>query len=214
MKKAILSLFFLAAFAGIATAQKFRINAYGAYVFNDAVDYNSGSNYYHGTVEGGFQGGAGLEYMFNRSSGVEFNYLHQSTNAPFDFFYNGAKSRTFDMGINYYLFDFNHYFELSNEKIEPFLGLGLGWAGISASSDSSGVHHSGTRSAFAWNIKGGTNIWLGKRVGLKLQAQLASAAAATGGGYFWSYWGPVYATTYTSIYQFSLGGGLVFKLGK
>jgi len=211
MKKAILVLFFIAAFAGITSAQKFRINAYGAYVFNDAVDYNSGSNaYYHGTVQGGFQGGAGLEYMFNRSSGVEFNYLHQSTNAPFSYYNDGPKEQTFDMGINYYLFDFNHYFELSNEKIEPFLGLGLGWAGISASTSNG----SGTRSAFAWNIKGGTNIWLGKRVGLKLQAQLASAAAATGGGYFWSYWGPIYATTYTSIYQFGLGGGLVFKLGK
>jgi Outer membrane protein beta-barrel domain len=210
MKKAILSLFFIAAFAGIATAQKFRINAYGAYVFNDKVDYSSGSNYYNGTVEGGFQGGAGLEYMFNHTSGLEFNYLHQSTNAPFTYYNDGAKDQTFDMKINYYLFDFNHYFELSNEKIEPFLGLGLGWAGLSASTSQG----SGNRSAFAWNIKGGTNIWLGKRVALKLQAQLASASAATGGGYFWSYWGPVYATTYTSIYQFSLGGGLVFKLGK
>jgi hypothetical protein len=211
MKKVILSLFFIACFAGIATAQKFRINAYGAYVFDEAVSsHNSSTSYYDGTIKGGFQGGAGLEYMFNHTSGVEFNYLHQSANAPFTYFNDGVKSQTFDMGINYYLFDFNHYFELSNEKIEPFLGLGLGWAGISASTSAS----SGNRSAFAWNVKGGANIALGKVVALRLQAQLVSAAAATGGGYFWSYWGPVYATTYTSLYQFSLGGGLVFKLGK
>jgi Outer membrane protein beta-barrel domain len=211
MKKAILGLFFIACFTGIATAQKFRINAYGSYVFDDAVDsYNSSTAYFNGTVKGGFQWGAGLEYMFNHSSGFEFNYLHQSTNAPFTYYIDGVKDKTFDMGINYYLFDFNHYFELSNEKIEPFFGAGLGWAGLSASSEG----HSGNRSAFAWNVKGGTNIWLGKNVALKLQAQLVSGSAATGGGYFWSYWGPIYATTYTSIYQFGLGGGLVFKLGK
>ena len=116
------------------------------------------------------------------------------------------------MNINYYLFDFNHYFELSNHKVEPFLGAGLGWAGLSASSEGK----SGNRSAFAWNAKGGTNIWLGSKgkVALKLQAQLVSGSAATGGGYFWTYWGPVYANTYTSLYQFGLGGGLTFKLGK
>lgn len=210
MKKVILSLLFIAGFTVIATAQKVRLNAYGAYTFNDQINsYSSNTAYFNGTVEGGFQWGAGLEYMINRSTGVEFNYLHQDANAPFTYYNEGVKNQTFDMGINYYLFDFNHYFELSNHKIEPFLGAGLGWAGLSATSEG----RSGNRSAFAWNAKGGTNIWLGKKVALKLQAQLVSGSAATGGGYFWTYWGPVYANTYTSLYQFGLGGGLVFKLG-
>jgi outer membrane protein W len=213
MKRIILIVSLITGFSVTASAQ-FRLNAYGAYTFDDGIkSYNSATNYYEGTVEGGFQWGIGAEYMIGENIGIDFKYLHQGSKAPFTYYNNGVKNKTFDLDINYYLFGGSYYFKLANEKIEPYLGGGIGWAGLNSNNDSL-ASGSSTKSAFAWNMKGGTNIWFSKKVGLKLQAELISASAATGGAYFWSYYGPIYANTYTSIYQFSLGGGLVFRFGK
>ncbi len=222
MKKIILSLCLIAGIASIATAQKIRLNAYGSYTFNDGIDYNGGATaYFNGTINGGFQYGAGLEFMIpnGQGSAVEVKYLHQDSKAPFTYYSTGSagvpagpKSETADLGINYYMVNGTKYFTLNNDMIEPFAGFGLGVLNIN--SKNNGTTGGGSRTVFAWELKAGTNIWVGKKVGIKLQADLLSGAAATGGSYFWGYWGPVYATTYTALYQFSLGGGLVFKLGQ
>jgi hypothetical protein len=213
MKKIIVSLCLIAGISSIATAQ-LRLNAYGSYTFNDGISYyNNPQAYFNGTVEGGFQWGAGLEYVIPNGQGgaVEFKYLHQDANTPFTFYNtttNSPESQTAELGINYYMVDGTKYFKLSNDRVEPFAGFGLGAVNINSKSGGNG-----SRTAFAWELKAGSNFWLGKKVGIKLQADLLSGAAATGGSYFWTYWGPVYANTYTALYQFSLGGGLVFKLG-
>jgi hypothetical protein len=67
---------------------------------------------------------------------------------------------------------------------------------------------------FAWGGKLGLNYWMGPKVGIKLQANLLSASKATGGDVYWGYWGPVYLDTYSTVWQFGLGGGLTFRLGK
>jgi outer membrane protein W len=213
MKKIIVSLCLIAGISSIATAQ-LRLNAYGAYVFNDGIEtYNNATQYANATVEGGFQWGFGLEYMVRDGKGIEFKYVHQDANVPVTFVNGGpAQKGTGKLGINYYMFGGSNYFKLDNEKIEPYLGAGLGWASLN--NNTAGAMGGTNKTAFAWNLKGGTNIWFSKKVGLKLDVEFLSAVAATGGAYFWSYWGPVYATTYTSLNQFSLGGGLVFKLGK
>lgn len=213
MKKIILSVFLIAGIASMATAQKIRLNAYGAYVFDDKIeDYYNTTQYYNATVEGGFQWGLGLEYMVNPRTGLEFKYIHQDANVPITYFDNGEKTANADLGINYYMFGYTNYFQLENEKFEPYLGMGLGWASLNNNTET--AIGETNRTAFAWNLKAGTNIWVSKKVGVKLDIEFYSASAATGGAYFWSYWGPVYADTYTSLNQFSLGGGLVFKLGK
>jgi hypothetical protein len=48
-----------------------------------------------------------------------------------------------------------------------------------------------------------------------LQAQLLSAVQSVGGGFFFGTGGSGAAVTAnSSMYQFELGGGLVFKMGK
>jgi len=212
MKKIILTVSLITGFTIMASAQQFRMNAYGAYAFDDKISYqNTNTEYYEGTVQGGFQWGLGLEYVLPSNIAIDFKYLHQDTKAPFTYYNNGIKNKTFELGINYYLFGGTYYFELDKSIMEPYLGLGVGWASLSSKNDTAAS--GGSRSAFAFNFKGGTNIWFSKKLGLKLQAELISASAATGGAYFWTYYGPVYANTYTSLNQFSLGGGLVYKFG-
>ena len=216
MKKIILIVSLITGFLVTTSAQGIRLNVYGAYAFDDNITYhNTSTEYYEGKVEGGFQWGLEGEYVLRNHLGVGFKYLHQDTKAPFTYFNNGVKNKTFDLGINYFLIEGTYYFQLEQKMIEPYLGLGIGWANLNAKNDSVSSGGS-TRSAFAWDFRGGTNIWLGKnhRVGVKLQAEFLSASAATGGAYFWTYYGPIYANTYSTLYQFTLGSGLVFKLGK
>jgi len=197
----------------VATAQNVRLNLYSAYAFDDGFSYyNSATSNFSGTVQGGFQWGLGAEFMVRPNKGIELKYLHQDTKVPTTYYNNGVKNKTFDLGINYYLIGGSNYFEVSNEKIEPYAGFSMGVADLRNNTADQGGNSNKT--AFAWGVKGGTNIWLSPKVGIKLQAELLSAVAATGGAYYWSYWGPVYANTYSALYQFSLGGGLTFKLGK
>src|SRR5688572_15808994 len=101
----------------IVTAQqsspKFRINALAGYVFDDSFDsYYDANSYYDGVVKGGFQWGAGLEYLVGDEYGVELLYMRQDTEAPVSYFQNGVKYTDFDLGINYILLAGNRYFKL------------------------------------------------------------------------------------------------------
>jgi opacity protein-like surface antigen len=218
MKKIVLIILTFSALQ--STAQKkpeFRLNLYGSYVFDDRVDsYHSSTSYYEGTVKGNFLWGAGVEYMLQPGIGMELTYLREDTKAPTTYYddkviVNNVKTKEFDLGINYILLGANKYFPVS-EVIEPFVGLQLGIGIVNGSDASTDAERSATK--FAWTIKGGTNIWASGKVGLKLQAALASLAQGVGGGIFFGTGGiSPGLSTYSSILQFSLGGGLVFKLG-
>jgi hypothetical protein len=55
---------------------------------------------------------------------------------------------------------------------------------------------------------------MSEKFGIKIQSQILTAAKVTGGGTYWGYWGPIYVNEYSTMWQFGLGGGLTFKLGK
>jgi len=98
-------------------------------------------------------------------------------------------------------------------------GKAEGYAGIMAgvlisNLEAPSLQKSSNNTNFAWGGRVGTNIWFSPKLGLKLQALILSASRATGGDYYWSWYGPIYLTEYSTVWQFSLGGGLTFKLGK
>ena len=214
MKHFILNVLFVAGMAGMATAQNFRLNAYSAYCFNDRVDSKySSSNYYDGTINGGYQWGFGAEYMLKPSIGIELMYKRQNASAPMDYFDGIKHNRDFNLGLNYILIDGNKYFKTANKKIEPFVGAGLGVAIINISNPIEDGDNSLTK--FAFNLKAGTNYWLTKRIGLKFEATLVSAVnAASNGFYFKQNFVGSNLTSYKTVMQFGLGGGLTFKIGK
>ena len=66
---------------------------------------------------------------------------------------------------------------------------------------------------FAWGLRIGGVIWASEKVGVRLQAQLLSAVQSMGGGFYFGTGGAgAGVTSYSTIYQFGLGGGLVFKV--
>lgn len=196
-------------------APSFRLNAYGSYAFADSYDNSySNSSYYNGKVNGGFQWGLGLEWMVHPSQGIELSYLREDAKAPTTYadgiLFPIVRTTNFKLAANYIFLGSTRYFKVS-PIFEPYFGIQLGMAIISAKNPENDNSNSSTK--FAWGLKGGTNLWFSQRVGIKLQAGLQSVTQAVGGGvYFTGYGVGTGLSTYSTIFQFSLGGGLVFKL--
>jgi hypothetical protein len=214
VKQLILSLILLTGIAGVATAQNLRLNLYSAYAFDDKVDsYYDATHYYDGKIQGGYVWGGGFEFMVGPSKGIELKYLRQNCVAPLQYYNNGIKNKDFQLGLNYILVGGSNYFHTADGKVEPYAGLGLGMNIISVRNPepdgASGFEK------FAWTVKLGTNIWVTDKVGLKLQADIISTVQAVSGGLYVGTGGTGGAISlYTTMYQWSVGGGLIFKLGK
>ncbi|MHA7129336.1 outer membrane beta-barrel protein [Algoriphagus namhaensis] len=207
-------LFFLCAHT--AFSQEIRLNTYAGYVFKDRVDsYFSNSSYYDGTIEDGFRWGVGLEYHIPQRGALELQYLRQSTIAPTVYqdggIFGGEIQRTtFDLDINWIFVNGTRYFPI-NEIVEPFAGAGIGMGIFSLANPDSGRESSATK--FAWNIKGGSNFWLAENIAFRAQASLVSAVQSIGGGFYFGTGGSSAGlSTYSSMYQFSFEGGLVFRI--
>jgi len=203
-----LSCFFL-------SAQEFRLNLFAGYVFDDHVDsYYSSTSYFEGTIKGGFRWGGGLEYMVNPAYGVNLIYLTQSTTAPLNYYDNnppvGVKFQELDLTTHWIMLGGCRY--MRKDKFEPYGGFEIGMV-ISNAEDKRGNSASNTN--FAWGVKLGTNIFFSEKVGLKIQADLRSATQAAGGGIYFGTGGVgAGVSSYSTIYQFGLGGGLVFRFPK
>ena len=211
-------IFLLLVLAGTMTTlmgQHARLNFYGAYTFDDGFDVVCDANtYYNGTVKGGVQWGAGLQYMFNKQSSAEVLWLHRTTTVPANFKFGSntqLRSETFDLKHDFIMLSGDGHFG-NGGKVEGYGGVMAGVLISNLEAPSLGKSSSNTN--FAWGGRVGTNIWFSPKMGLKLQALILSASRATGGDYYWSWYGPIYLTTYSTLWQFSLGGGLTFKLGK
>jgi hypothetical protein len=222
MKKLLFA--FALFFAVGAGAQNMRLNTYALYAFDDAVDsYYSNTNYFEGTVKGGLLWGGGLEFMVHPQYGIELLYMRMDTKAPLTYYSTqppaGVKNSEFDLDINLALLGGMRYAKL-NDKVEGFGGMQLGAAFIKATRPGTAIVGEAEDNAtkFAWGLRGGANIWPGgnaSKVGLKLQVGLLSTVQGAGGGlYFGTGGAGAGISTYSSVLQFSMGGGLVFKFGK
>ena len=216
MKKFFFSLVLLTTLTSAAYSQGVRLNGYGIYVFDDKVDnaYSSGTaGYFNGTIKGGVQWGAGLEFRLHEYYGLELLYQRLDTHVPIDYYYNRPNQHTsINLGINYIMVGGTRSLRPPSGKAEPYGGFLLGMAIIDAKSDSLG---SNSATKFAWGLRLGTNIWANERIGIKLQTQLLSIPQGAGGGlYFGTGGAGVGVSTYSSMLQFGIGAGLTFKLGQ
>ena len=214
--KTFLSILLLCFFIPAMSQKTTRLNGYAIYVFDDAFDsYYSNSDYYNGQFKGGLQWGVGLEFMPSPMNGIELIYLNQQTTAPTSYWAPGQiaeRHTTFDVGFNWAMLGFNRYMRKPGSKVEGFGGAMLGAAFVNVENPDNGNENSATK--FAWGLKFGANIWASERVAIKLQGQLMSAVQSAGGGlYFGTGGAGAGVSTYSSMYQFGLGGGITFALG-
>lgn len=215
MKK-ILLILTISCLSGIAVAQELRVNTYAGYIFKDRVDsYYSSSSYFNGQIQDGLRWGAGIEYHIPNKGALEIQYLRQDTNAPTVYqdggLLGGAIQETdFDLAINWIMLNGTRYFPV-NEVVEPFVGFGVGMGIFNVTNPENGRDNSATK--FSYNIRGGANFWLAENVAFRMQASLFSATQAVGGGLYFGTGGVGGGlSSYSSLYQFGLEGGLVFRL--
>src|SRR5262245_45374211 len=108
MKRISLFVLLITITLAASAQQRLRINGYANYVFDDSYDsYYDPYNYYNGKINGGFQGGLGLEYILQSRYCVEIMWLHQSTHAS-TYYWDGATSLhekyvNFESNIDYLL---------------------------------------------------------------------------------------------------------------
>lgn len=213
IKKIILGIILFAGFTSLAIAQNIRLNGYAAYVFDDKVDsYYDPSNQYYGQINGGFQWGAGLEYLVGPSKGIEIKYLRRDAIAPMYYYKNSSQSqyKEFQTALNYILLGGSNYFQMGG-KVEPYAGASLGMCIITLKNAEAGNDNQATK--FAWGVKLGTNIWATDKIGIKLQADLISCVQSAGGSlYFGTGGAGAGVGMYSTMYQWVLGGGLTFKI--
>lgn len=214
MKKLICSTILLTLFFSAAKSQNIHLNLYSAYAFPDEFDsYYDANDYYYGQIQGGYQWGAGLEYMVKPAYGIELLYYREDTEAPTEYYNNGVKYSNLDLGINYIMIGGDRYVGPPEGRAQGYGGLMAGM--LVASIKNPDTNQGITATKFAWGIRGGAVIWATEKVGIKLQIQLLSAVQAMGGGlYFGTGGAGAGVSTYSTIYQFGMGGGLTFRLGQ
>ena len=200
------------------SGRSIRVNLYGSYAFEDGFDsYYDYGNYYQGTIEDGFQYGGGIEVEMKNDTYLEILYLREDTNAPTQY-YNGGlydKYANFDIALNYIMLGGNKYFGKPGSSVQGFGGFMAGVGIVNVDSATPSVNFSESATKFAWGIKAGAVIWATDVIGIKLQGQMLSIAQSVGGGvYFGTGGAGAGVSSYSSLYQFTLGGGLVFELGK
>lgn len=202
----------------IAQDKDIRLNLYGGYVFDDAFDsYYDNTNFYDGKIKGGFQWGGGIEYMLRPEYGIEILYIRQDTHAPTTYAKGTAvpvvvEQTDFDLAMNYIMLGGSRHIVAGNGKVEGFGGLMAGMVIAELKNPDNGREDSAEK--FAWGLRAGGIFWASEKAGIKLQAQLLSAVQSMGGGFYFGTGGAgVGVGSYSTIYQFTLGGGLVFKLG-
>ncbi|WP_113923090.1 porin family protein [Cognataquiflexum aquatile] len=215
MKKSIILIVFILV-SGFGFAQGIRVNTYAGYVFPDSFDnYYSANSYVQGQIQDGFRWGVGLEYAVPGNRAIELQYKRQDTTAPTTYRdpnigSGGLNTSNFEVGINWIMLNFTNYIPV-NETVEPFVGGGLGMGIFDVRNPDTGNANNGTK--FAWNIRGGSNLWVSENVALRIQASLFSAVQSVGGGLFFGTGGAsAGVATYSTMFQFGFDGGLVFRL--
>lgn len=164
----------------------------------------------YGRVAGGLNLGAAVNFNVNRDFGIEVLYNHVSTNSGlYNYGYDGGSQITGgNLKLDYIMAGPVFSGNIPNSTVRPFLGLLLGAAILTPDPGFQ------SNSYFTVGFQLGTNIYINPRLAVQLKAQLLSPVAGAGGAFYYSdyYGGGINPNQ--SIYQFTLGGGLIIGLGR
>lgn len=203
MKRVALLLFFLSVL-GTCFAQQgaVRLLTFGGFTFEDKVDFSNG----YGQVSDGFQWGVGVEFGLTDVNFAEIYYQRIDTKGyAVPRFSDRLEA---DIGINYIMLGGTRYAPLS-DVISAFGSMDVGVAVITAKDrpDQSNL------TKFAWGVRAGIQVSPGDVASIRFHGQLLSPIQAAGGGFYFGTGGSgIGVSTYSSIYQFNLGGSLIVRI--
>lgn len=202
-----------ATFAVNSTAQQLRMKGYTAYAFDDNVEsYYNEFNYYRGTLQGGVVWGVGAEYFIKKDYGIEVFYKRLDSNLP-AIYASGTsaiQAANFDYSMNNIMLSSTRYLRIS-ERLEPYLGIFAGASIFNIHNSENGKRSNTVK--LGYGVRLGTNLWLSKRVAVNLGIEFTSASQAFGADLYVGSNGITPGLNSSStMFQFALGGGLVFQL--
>jgi hypothetical protein len=172
------------------------------------------NNFYntYGRIGDGLSFGGSIKFNATRNFGFEVMYSHLGTNNGL--YYYGPDHlaiQQYNLNFDYIMAGPIGSFTIPYSTVRPFIGALLGAAVMTPEMNSG--YAQDTRFAVGFQL--GTNIYMSPRVGIQLKAQVLSPVESAGGDIFFSnYGGGGGISTYSSVYQFSLSGGLIIGLGR
>ncbi len=178
-----------------------RLLTFGGYTFADKVDFSNG----YGKISDGFQWGAGVEIGISPVNAFELIYQRMDAEGMVVPFFGDREEA--DLGITYVMIGGTRYVPVS-DLIRGFASFDAGLAVFTPKDlDRSNV------TKFAWGLRAGMEVSPGDLASLRIHAQLMSPVQAVGGGFYLGTGGSgAGVSTYSTIYQFNLGGSLIFRL--
>ena len=186
-------------FAENSFGQKFALNLFGGYTFQDKVDFNSG----YGIIQDGAHWGGSVEigvkdYMF-----AEVLYQRMDTQAEV---YGSSGYGEGRLGLNYIMIGALKY-TMPGAPVSPYGGL-AGGIGIFEGKD---LSRNSTK--FAFGLKAGVLFNISDILGIRVQGQMLTPVQGAGGGFYFGTGGTGAAvSTNSSIYQFGVTAGVQYKL--
>lgn len=187
--------------ASVRAQQTVRLNLYGGYTFADKFNFSGYYGYDQAKIDEAGHFGAGLEIEMRPMTAVEIYYQQQPTQGRL---LGTAAEKAEDLNVSYLMLGGLRY--AGNNKVKGFGGLMLGAAFF----NSDGVNST----KFGWGGRLGLLIAGSDKLGIRLGAQVVSAVqGASGGMYFGTGGAGAGVSTYSTLYQFGLFGGIALTLG-
>ncbi len=189
------------------SAQKVELNAFANYMFGARNDYYY--NNYNGNLyfDPSIVYGGAIDVDLRNNVMLELQYAFQPTTVSIEGYTNSPGDNGSEIN--------NHFIQIGglynkdvNDKVTMFGGLLFG---MEIFAPANTAYDSETR--FLASLTGGAKIWLSDKIGVRLNANLNMPMIFGGAGFYFGTGGTGYGvSTAIQLFQFSLGGGLVFKL--
>ncbi len=189
------------------SAQKVELNAFANYMFGASNDYyynNYNGNLY---IEPSIVYGGAIDVDLRNNMMLELQYAFQPTTVRIEGYAGSPSDNGSEINIHFIQIG-GLYHKDVNDKVTMFGGLLFGMEIFAPANQ---AYDSETR--FLGSLTGGAKIWLNDKIGLRLNANLNMPMIFSGAGFYLGTGGSGYGvSTVIQLFQFSLGGGLVFKL--
>ncbi len=181
-------------------AQSIELTPFSGYTFPENFYVENGEV----RISGGHTYGGMLTFNISEMYGVELIYTRQDAEADVTAFL--LNDRNVPVSVNYIQAGGIRYFPLSSTT-SLLGGLNLGAAGLVPKEK----YDQGW--LFAFGLKGGVKHYFSERIGVRIQANLQMPVQWAGAGFFVGTGGSgVSVNSFSTIFQFSFTGGLVFRL--
>ena len=183
-------------------AQKVAITPFGGYMFPAKMNGSGG----YVRFQGNAQYGGMLSIATSRVFDIDLIYTRVDTKSEVS--YINVPYEEIPLSINYIHGGVTKNFRI-NPTISPFVGFNLGACLMSPKRDYQDVWF------FSVGLNGGAKIYVGNRIGFKVQAQLFMPIQGSGFSFMVGTGGSGGGVSlYGTMVHFGLSGGLILRLGR